>query len=97
MLGYTVEKTPTTGDQGVDLIIAGKGRRIAVQCKGYKNRVGNAAVQEVYAGATFYGCQECAVITNSSFTSGAINLARTVGCQLIDSKALPALIRGEVY
>jgi hypothetical protein len=51
-LGYSVDKTKTTGDQGVDLILTGKGGRIAVQAKGYKDNVGNGSVQEVYWAAT---------------------------------------------
>jgi hypothetical protein len=96
-LGFAVEKTKATGDQGVDLIVSGRGRRIAVQTKGYKDSVGNKAVQEVYAGMTFYDCRECVVVTNSYFTSGAVDLARSVGCRLIDGRKIPRLIEGELY
>jgi hypothetical protein len=95
-LGYLVETTKTTGDQGVDLIVTGKGRRIAVQSKGYTGSVGNKAVQEVHAGMTFYRCDACVAVTNSYFTSGAEALARSVGCLLIDQKKLPALIDGKL-
>lgn len=96
-LGYRVTKTKTTGDQGVDLVVKGKGRSIAVQTKGYFNSVGNKAVQEVYAGMHFYGCVECLAITNSVFTSGAINIAQSVGCQLIACQDFPRLIDGHIY
>lgn len=96
-LGFTVEKTKKSGDQGVDLIVKGKGKRIAVQTKGYKGSVGNKAIQEVYTGMAFYQCRECAAITNSSFTSGAKNLARSVSCRLIDGRGIPQLIEGELY
>ncbi len=96
-LGFTVEKTKMTGDQGVDLIVTGKGRKIAVQVKGYKESVSNKAVQEVHTGMVFYGCRECAVVTNSRFTSGAIDLAHSVGCMLIDGARLPSLINGQLY
>jgi restriction system protein len=59
-LGFSVRKTKVTGDQGVDLIVEGEGRLIAVQAKGYTGSVGNKAVQEVYAGMAFYG-HTCAV------------------------------------
>ena len=42
-----------------------------------------------------YRCQECVAITNSMFTSGAITLARSVNCVLIDGSELPRLIDGE--
>ena len=95
--GYEVQSTKASGDQGVDLIVTGKGRRIAVQAKGYDGSVGNKAVQEVYAGMAFYKCQECVVITNSQFTSGAEELAVSVGCRLIDGTLIPSLIEGRVY
>jgi hypothetical protein len=97
MLGYETQITKTSGDQGVDLIVVGKGRRIAIQAKGYDGSVGNKSVQEAFAGQTFYRCGECAVVTNSRFTSGAIALAASVGCVLIDGSRIPELIEGHIY
>jgi restriction system protein len=95
-LGYSVEGTKTTGDQGVDLIVTGRSERLAVQAKGYKDSVGNSAVQEAYAGMKFYNCRSCAVITNSKFTSGARELARRVNCLLIDGVDMKDLIDGRI-
>jgi hypothetical protein len=95
-LGYVVETTRVTGDQGVDLIVAFKGRRIAIQVKGYFNSVSNSAVQEAYAGKGYYNCHGCAVITNSRFTSSARDLAAKVGCVLIDELLLPKLVLGHI-
>lgn len=94
--GYSVQTTRTSGDQGVDLIVTIDGRRVAIQSKGYESNVGNASVQEVYAGMQYYHCDACAVITNSHFTPAAIDLARATGCQLIDGSDIPKLIRGEL-
>jgi restriction system protein len=96
-LGYTVEKTKASGDQGVDLIVSGKGKRVAVQTKGYKDSVGNGAVQEVFAGMVHYKCNECAVVTNSHFTRAAVHLANSVSCRLIEGKDVYQLIEGKVY
>jgi HJR/Mrr/RecB family endonuclease len=95
-LGYVVTKTKTTGDQGVDLILIGKGRKIAVQAKGYTEAVGNKSVQEVFAGMTYYKCDACVTVTNSTFTKGAIDLAGSVNCRLIDSSKIPDLIQGHI-
>jgi hypothetical protein len=95
-LGYSVAMTKTTGDQGVDLILTGKGKRIAVQAKGYEGSVGNASVQQVYAGMAFYKCDTCVVVTNSTFTKSAIELAGSVGCLLIDASQLHDLIDGRI-
>jgi hypothetical protein len=94
-LGYQVEVTKASGDQGVDLIVFGGGRRIAIQVKGYANAVGNSAVQEVYAGMNYGKCQECAVITNSRFTKLAKHLAASLNCKLIDRRSMDDLMAGE--
>ncbi len=95
-LGYGVKTTKGSGDQGADLIVTKADRRIAVQAKGYGKPVGNRAVQEAMAGRAYYGCSECAAITNSTFTPSAVALAERAGCLLIDGSRIPALIRGEI-
>jgi hypothetical protein len=95
-LGYRVETTKKTGDQGVDLILSRGRRRVAVQAKGYKDSVGNKAVQEVVAGRLYYECDGCAAVTNSTFTAGAWDLASSVGCLLIEGRDIPDLIRGDI-
>lgn len=77
-----VEVTKASGDQGVDVLASKDGRRYAVQCKLYSNPVGNKAVQEVYAGKTYYGCTDAAVMTNSTFTESAKVLADSLGVEL---------------
>lgn len=79
---FDIEVTKSSGDQGVD-IIASKGLvKYAVQCKYYSSPVGNKAVQEVYAGAKYYDCSNCIVMTNSTFTKSAKELAAKLGVQL---------------
>lgn len=96
-LGYQVQLTKASGDQGADLLVTGKGRRVAVQAKGYADSVGNHSVMEVVAGMTFYQCDACAVVTNSRFTSTAEKLAAATGCRLIDGPHIPDLIEGHIY
>lgn len=94
-LGYIVERTGKSGDQGVDLIVSRDARRVAVQAKGYLNQsVGNGAVQQAHAGMGFYNCHAAAVVTNATFTSSARVLAERVGCRLIDGSQLRDLIEG---
>lgn len=95
-LGYAVETTRVTGDQGVDLVVSHQGKRIAIQVKGYFDSVSNGAIQEAHTGMAYYKCHGCAVITNSRFTRNAIDLADNVGCVLISESSLPDLVRGEV-
>lgn len=96
LLGYAVEATRTTGDQGIDLIVVRGNLRIAIQVKGYFNSVGNAAIQEAYAGMAHYKCHRCAVITNSRFTSGAVELAKSTRCLLIHEDNFRAFVFGEI-
>ena len=97
MLGYRVELTKVTADQGVDLVVTGNGKRVAVQAKGYADSVGNHAVMEVVAGMTYYQCDSCVVVTNSRFTSTAERLAAANHCRLIDGARIPDLIEGHIY
>ena len=82
--GYSgVTVTKASGDQGVDIIAHKAGHKYAVQCKYYSKPVGNSAVQQVYAGAAFYGCDSCIVMTNNTFTSQAEKLASRTGVILM--------------
>ncbi len=81
-LGYRARNVGGQGgDFGADLIVEKDGARIAVQAKNYlSGRVGNDAVQQAIAGATYYDCQEAMVVTNAMFTRAASEQAK--GCSL---------------
>lgn len=88
-MGFSsIKVTKASGDQGVDIIATKNGVRYAIQCKHYSGNVGNFAVQEVFAGAKYYGCSRAAVITNSYFTQSAIDLANATGVILYDRSDL---------
>jgi len=95
-LGYQVELTGMSGDQGVDLVLRREGRKIAVQAKGYAGGVPNSSVQQAYAGQGFYECHACAVITNSRFTESARELAGKLGCVLVDEERLIRIMNRQV-
>lgn len=88
-LGYErVEVTPGSGDQGVDVIAVKDGKRYAIQCKRYNQKLGNKPVQEVFAGKTIYGCSVAVVLTNNYFTDGAKEAAKATGVELWDRDTL---------
>lgn len=92
-LGYTqVKVTPGSGDQGVDVTATKDGKKYAIQCKRYSQKLGNKAVQEVFAGKTMYGCNIAVVLTNNYFTDGAKELARSTGVELWDRDILRRMI-----
>lgn len=78
----SVKVTQGSGDQGIDIFAKMHGETYAIQVKNYQNPVGNKAVQEAYAGCTFYGCDIPVVLTNSTFTPSAKELAEKTGVLL---------------
>lgn len=93
-MGYLVQGTPASGDQGLDLILKRDGKTIGVQAKRYAQdqTVGNAAVQEVIAGKIYYDCDEGWVVTNCKFTESARALAKKADIRLIDRDQLIKLL-----
>ena len=64
------------------------GIKYAIQCKNYASALSNTPVQEVSAGKQFYGCHVGVVMTNSTFTPGAIQLAAATNVLLWDRRKL---------
>lgn len=87
-MGYKVALTPITKDQGVDIIAERGEIRLGIQTKCYTGKVGNAAIQEVVAGKNYYKLNRCMVITNSTFTTSAIELAKANNVILWDRRIL---------
>lgn len=82
--GYTgVKVTQASGDYGVDVIAHKSRHKYAVQCKYYSAPVGVGAVQEVVAGKAKYKCDKAIVVTNSTFTKAASELAAANHVELI--------------
>lgn len=90
-LGWECTTTKTTGDQGADVIAKKNGRILVVQCKKYSSSVGNAAVQEVIAAKRFFNAHYAAVITNSTYTKSAIELATVANVMLLNHTEIPMI------
>lgn len=80
--GFKVERTPLSGDYGIDLIIENDFSKIGVQAKCYSNKVTASAVQEVVTGLRHYGLSGGMVVTNNYFQPAAIQLAIDNGITL---------------
>lgn len=87
-IGYQVEGTKRTGDQGADLFVQKFGQKTVIQAKNYIGNVGNSAVQQALSAKQFYQCDNAMVICNSYFTKSAIELAAAAKVQLIDRDKL---------
>ena len=88
----SVQVTPGSGDQGVDIVATFDGCRYAIQCKRYSKDLGNTPVQEVNSGRSFYHCDRAVVMTNRYFTKGAIDLAAATDVELWDRDRLFEMI-----
>lgn len=96
--GYDSAVTTKDGpDQGVDVIATKNKEKYAIQCKRWNKKVGNKAIQEIYAGKDYYGLQHAIVITNPSFTDSAKQLAKKLNVQLWDRDTLAKQIETYHY
>lgn len=86
--GIQVSDTPASNDYGADLIADLNGFVFAIQCKYYTDTVGVHAVQEVVASLNYYKADYGVVVTNSTFTQQAKNLAHVNGVLLLDGNFL---------
>jgi restriction endonuclease Mrr len=75
-MGYQNLQITPINDQGGDLVgTSPQGLRTVVQAKRWKNALGISVVQELLGAMLHYGCHQGLIITNSTFTSAARNLA----------------------
>lgn len=94
--GYAV--TVTGGgdaDGGFDLVLKKEGETFLVQCKQWKSiRVGVTKVRELYRLMAVEGATGGFVVTSGVFTDEARTFSKGKNVELMDGKALHALIRG---
>ena len=91
--GFTnVIHTGGPNDQGADIVATKDGIKYAFQCKCYSSPLGNTPVQEALAGKQFRKCHIGVVITNSTFTKGAKELADSTQIILWDNTKLKKLL-----
>ena len=81
--GWKTRTVGSTGDQGADVIAERSRVRAVVQCKLYRNPVGNKAVQEAFAAKKHYSADIAAVVSSSTFTASAKRLSATTGVVLL--------------
>ena len=94
--GYAVTETGGGGaDGGIDLALKKEGENFLVQCKQWKaTKVGVTTVRELYGVMAANGATGGIVVTSGVFTDEARAFAIGQNIELIDGKALHALIRG---
>lgn len=91
--GYKGHLTSATNDYGADLVIDKDGDKVVVQAKRWKQTVGIEAVQQAIGAIKHYNVTRGMVITNSSFTQQARNLATSNKIELWDRETLIRFLR----
>jgi restriction system protein len=77
-MGYTEISLTPANDQGGDLLcLSPNGVAIVIQAKRWRGGVGNGAVQELLGAMRRYSRTAGMVVTNSTFTGAARELAQT--------------------
>ena len=71
-----ISVTQSSYDFGADVIAEKDDIRYAIQCKRYNGAIGVSAVQEVIASKSLHDCHVACVLTNSTYTPAAIELAK---------------------
>lgn len=91
-MGFSVEVTKASGDQGADVLAEKDGMRCCIQAKNYTGVVSNGAVQEVVASLNYYKANKGYIVTNSKLTKHALQLAAANSIEVIDRDRLLELL-----
>ena len=73
---------------GADVIAYKDNIKYVIQVKFYNNPVGNKAVQEVVGAIGMYKADKGIVVTNSTFTPSAIELAQANNIELVNGESI---------
>ncbi len=90
-LGYRVESTPSSGDDGVDLILKRPGKTIVVQCKAHRNPVGPAIARELLGSMIHFKADQAILACTGGFTRGVMEFVRDKPIDLISVSRLARL------
>jgi restriction system protein len=94
-LGMNAKQTRLSGDGGWDVEFTnGEGQRYLVECKqlGPVRAVGRPVLQKLHSALITEGASGAYCVTTGTFTQPARDFGRTHGIQLIDGRALGALM-----
>ena len=83
-LGYEVALMPTSGDKGIDIVLARAGVITVVQCKAHERPIGPGVARELIGTLVLHGPASGVIVSRSGFTSGVRELAASAGVELVD-------------
>ena len=90
-LGYRVESTPRSGDQGIDLILRKDGKTTVVQCKSHQSPVGPAVARELLGSLVASHADNAILACTGGFTQGVEEFVRDKPITLISAQELTTL------
>ena len=83
-MGYEVERTPSSGDGGVDLILRRPGRTTIVQCKATESPAGPSIVRDLYGTMVAFGANDAILASLSGCTRGVRSFIRGKPITVLD-------------
>ena len=92
--GYIVQFTPTSGDQGVDLIMSKNDKTTVVQCKSHKYPVGPAVARELFGSMIHFEADNAILACTGGFTHGVWEFVEGKQIELISASELATMADG---
>lgn len=93
-LGYEVETTSRSGDEGVDLILRKGDERSIAQCKRYKGQVGQSVVRDFYGTVVHEKAKRGFLVTTGTFSLPSQTWAQGKNLVLVDGPDLAESMSG---
>lgn len=90
--GYRDVRLTEKNDLGIDIIAKKDADTWGIQVKRYGKPVRLEAVRQVVTALRYYNCNKAMVVTNSTYTRQAKEIANSIDCLLIDREQLIELI-----
>jgi hypothetical protein len=93
-MGYSVQMTKASGDEGIDLILSKKDETIVVQCKGHEKPIGVGVARDIYGSMMHFGANKAILVCPAGFTKGVVQFMTNKPIQLISADDLVRISEG---
>ena len=93
-LGFSVELTAASGDQGIDIVLRRAGRKTIVQCKATAKPVGPAVARELYGTFQACGADDAILAATAGVTTGVREFIRGKPIAVVTLSEIIDLHRG---
>lgn len=87
-MGYQVQTTGRSGDEGIDLMLYKQRRLAIVQCKRYSGSVGQPIIRDLYGAMVHNRANEAYLVTTGAFSLPARQWAANKPIHLVDGNGL---------